>query len=733
MLCQFAKLIYPQNIKSITPSSYMVALYRPCENILDKYGHSILNFKAVGYSLPMAEKISYDMKGCWSNSPKHGIQFNVETYDEVIPPTREGIIAYLSSGQIRGIGETLAERIYDAFGNETLKILDEEPERLLEVSGISEKKLQFIADSYLESRGARDVVGFLVPRGVTANRAVELYKQYGNKTLEVLTSNPYKLCELPGIGFLTADKIAMGMNFKKLSYERVDNGMLYVLSEAETRGNVCMEKHEFIKSALKLLDTPELTEEMLANRAARLVASGELVTYGDMVFSDKIAQVEQTLAAGIALQLLLPSKREYPDLNKQLDEEEKSLKLRMAPEQKEAVKMALTNSLSVITGGPGTGKTLIQKVILDIFMKNNQNCRVMLCAPTGRAARRMSTATGYPAATVHKALGLLFGTNGIVNRPTLIDADLILVDEASMLDVYIANYLFKSIKRGTQVIFIGDADQLPSVGPGAVLADMILCEKIPVVKLDKVFRQRTGSRIAINAKLIKHGNLSLEYGPDFEFDVSSDLAESSDIINKIYLDEIAKYGIDNVALLSPYRQKTETGTNALNEKIRESVNPQDGKKKEFCFGKKTFRVGDKVLQTKNHNDVNNGDVGIVTDISVSAGETVLKVDFGYGKIEEYYDKDLDMLDFGYALTVHKSQGSEYKSVIISLQNAHLIMLNRQLVYTAITRGKERVIIVGDRKALCIAIKRTESETRGTCLKERIIKTLEQIDKIGGIA
>lgn len=719
MICQFERIVYPQNADNIDTGSFMIVIYHPCEMIKDSAGNTITQIKAVGYCLPVAEKIKYDLQGHWSKNSKYGLQFEVENYDEVITPTKEGIVAYLSSGQIKGIGLKTAERIFDAFGLQSLEVLDKEPERLLSISGISSGKLKKICDSYLANRGARDIVAFLTPHGITPNRAVKFYKQYGDKAMDIVKNHPYQLCEIAGIGFRTADRIAMSMGFDQLSPERVDEGLLYTLVDAEGTGHLCMEKHEFVKSCLKILDTPQLTEDMVANRAARLVYAGKLVTYQGFVYRSKTAYAERNLAALISRQVRNASMHDYGDLEVQLDAEELQLNLKLAPEQRDAVKMALTNGLSIITGGPGTGKTLIQRAILDIYRRNNPNKEICCCAPTGRAARRMEQSTGCPASTVHKALGLLAGEDGDYCEPQGLYADLILVDEVSMLDIYLAGHLFEAVKHSAQIILIGDSDQLPSVGPGAVLSEMIASGRLPVVRLDKVFRQNDGSRIAVNAKLIRHGNLGLEYGQDFQFIDSSNLADSANRIVELYMQESSKYGIDHVALLSPYRQKTETGVNALNELLREKVNPPSPGRAEVQFGKRKFRCGDKVMQIKNFEDVSNGDVGYIRKIIKYGDETTVHVDFGDGRIKEYDLSELEMLDLGYASTIHKSQGSEYKSVIINLQCAHSIMLTRPLIYTAITRGKDKVIIVGERRALCISINRTDTEKRGTCLARRI--------------
>lgn len=721
MICQFERLIYPPNTTAVDPGSYMVAVYRTCEKVQDFVGNDVDQIKAVGYCLPTADALRYQLHGHWSKNPKHGMQFEVESYDEVISPSKEGIIAYLSSGQIKGIGPKIAEKIFDEFGIQTLDVLDKEPKRLLTIPGISKNKLKKICESYLANRGARDVVAFLTPHGITPNRVVQFYQTYGDETMDIVKNHPYKLCEISGIGFHTADKIAMSMGFQKMSPERVDEGLLYTLQEAEGRGNLCMEKHSFIKEALKILATPELTEDMAANRAVRLVHSGRLTCYGDSVYRPQTAEAEEQLAKMIYRKSKQRVQFVCSNLEQALNLEEQKLGIRLDPEQRNAVITALQSPISVITGGPGTGKTSIQKAILNIYRNHYPGKQVVCCAPTGRAARRMEQSTGFTASTVHKALSLFAGEDGMFGEPEPLEADLVLVDEVSMLDIYLAKHIMQGIPNRCQIVFIGDSDQLPSVGPGAVLSEIIKSGVIPVVRLDRVHRQSAGSRIATNAKLIRHGNLSMDYGDDFRFVDSGDLSNSAEMLEKIYLEETAKYGVDNVALLSPYRQKTETGVNALNERIRVQINPPDTAKKEVILGKRTFRLGDKVMQIKNREDINNGDVGYITGISGSGSETVVKIDFGDGRMAEYDITELGMLDLGYASTIHKSQGSEYQSVIINLQCAHAIMLVRPLIYTAITRAKERVIIVGERRALCIAIKKQDTEKRGTMLAQRLIE------------
>ena len=562
------------------------------------------------------------------------------------------------------------------------------------------------------------MIAFLAPHGVSPSRAVRLYREYGEETMDIVRNHPYRLCELAGIAFRTADKLAMSMGIDPLSPERIDQALLYTLTDAETKGHLCLEKHAFLKECLKLLDTAGMTQDMAASRAVRLIQEERLVTYGDSVFKAKTAGIEESLAYEI-VRKMRGSVEEYPDLDDSISGEERVLRFRLAPEQREAVKMGLTSKLCVITGGPGTGKTSVQRALLDLYKKRFPAARIVCCAPTGKAARRMEQSTGVPSATVHRVLGLIANEDGQYGDPETLDADLVLVDEVSMLDVYLAEKLFRSIPATARLILVGDSDQLPSVGPGAVLKEIIACGRVPVVRLDQVFRQKNGSRIAANAKLIRHGNLSLEYGPDFEFYDSTDMSVSAEIIESLYLQETARCGIDNVVLLSPYRQKTETGANALNQRLQGKVNPPADGKMDAVHGQRRFRTGDKVMQIKNCEDINNGDVGYITSITGTQTESVIRIDFGDGRLVDYENADLDMLDLGYACTVHKSQGSEYKSVIINLQCAHSVMLVRPLIYTAITRAKEKVLIVGERRALCTAIRRIDTEQRGTKLAQRI--------------
>ena len=719
MLCTFKRLIYPK-VPPPEDSGYRIALYQPCEKLRDAAGHPVTEVKAVGFFLPTGENLSYELKGRWARDSKYGVQFEVEGYEEIITPTKEGIVGYLSSGQIKGIGPKTAEKIFQAFGTDTLRILDEEPERLLSIPGISEGKLKKIQESYLANRGARDVVAFLVPHGVTPNRAVKVYQAFGKDSMDILRRHPYRLCEVAGIGFLTADQIARSLGLDPRSPERVDAALLHTLQEVEQQGHLCLEKHDLLRQSLKLLRTEGLTEAMAAVRAGRLVEENKLVTYHKWVYRWPTAQAEEKLARQVASMLSFKQKGQEDGLAQKLSAVEKELGMALNDQQRKAVLTAVRSPLSIITGGPGTGKTLTQRALLALYKKLYPNHTVQCCAPTGRAARRMEESTGETAQTLHKAMQLSHLEDGTYCAPKMLEADLVLVDEVSMMDAFLAERLLEALPEGCQLVLIGDADQLPSVGPGVVLRELIASGQVPVVRLTKIYRQHVGSRIAINAALIRTGNLHLEYGSDFVFVESANLEASAGMMEELYLREVGRFGVDNVALLSPFRKKTETGVNALNPRLREWVNPKSPDKLEVSHGKRLFRLGDKVMQTKNHEEVSNGDIGTVTSITNTDEGPLVTVDFGDGRAVEYDSSKLELLDLAYATTIHKSQGAEYDSVIISIQSAHAVMLTRPLLYTAITRAKKRVILVGERKALCMAIRRVDTDQRNTQLAAQIL-------------
>ncbi len=720
MKSQFTRLLYPKTLEEARNGSYTIALFRPKENVLDGQGRKIASFKVVGYYLPLSENVTVDMSGRWRKDPKYGLQFEMESYEEVVESGKKGMVAYLSSGLIRGIGPKLARRIYDTFGEDTLQILDEDPERIREVPGVGQKKCVQFASAYTQTRGARKVITLLAPLDISAHQAVRLWKELGLDTEGILRRQPYRVFEDGFISFELAERLAERSGIPPNAPERVDAALLCVLRQAEQRGHLCLHKEPFIREAVRLLANAALTRMEVANRAFEMLKARRLALYQDHVYRPVFAGAEQGAAAYIREMLSGPQLPYMGDLDDELDRQAKELGLALAKEQRHAVKTALTNPLSIITGGPGTGKTLIQRVLLNIYAKAFPDAKVVCCAPTGRAARRMEQSTGFQASTVHKALGLLNNEFKELTPPEILNADLVLVDEVSMLDMALAWYLFRALPIGCRLILVGDADQLPSVGPGAVLSELIACGKVPKVCLDKVFRQNEGSRIAENAKTIRHGQTRLDYGDDFQLWNSPDIQQSARCLEELYVQEVQRYGIDNVVLLTPFRKKTDTGVQALNQRLQARLNPPGPEKPELTLGKRVFRLGDKVMQIRNRDEVSNGDIGYVRKITLDEDGWSVEVDFGDKRTVCYCDADsIGQLDLAYAQTIHKSQGSEYASVLISIQQAQGRMLKRPLLYTAVTRAKRRVAIVGDPAAIELAIRTTDTEKRGTRLALRI--------------
>lgn len=720
MLCSFKKLIYPKSLPAAQSGNYTVALYTLHEKLLDSQQNQMYEVKVVGYYLPLVEGIRVNMVGEWEKNATHGVQYAMESYQEVIQPTRQGIEAYLASGLIKGIGPKMAAKIYDTFGAETLEVLDKNPKELLKVKGISSTKLNRICDSYIASRGARDIVTLLTPFGVTPNRAVSIYKHFGAEAIDIVRNHPYRLCEMTGIGFIIADNIATSMGLDLQSSERIAAGLQHVLKNAENNGHLCLEKHNFIRTCVELLGAENVSVKMVANEAFQMLQDGKLELYKDMVFRNLASKAERSIAMRVWELLAMGPIRYEGDLDDDIDAVVAHSRVKPSPDQRQAVKTCLTSHISLLTGGPGTGKTTIEQIIVGVYQRRHPDAKIVCGAPTGRAARRMSECTNHPSSTIHKALGLLADDDGSFNEPEKLDADLVLIDEVSMLDNYLGDHLFSALPYGCQIILIGDADQLPSVGPGALLKELIACGLIPMVKLDKVYRQDSGGRIAVNAQKIRHKNVGLEYGDDFVLFESANLENSANIIERLYLEEVGRCGLDNVALLTPFRHKTATGVDALNERLREKINPPQEGKTSAVYGKRVFRQGDKVMWTKNKDDIYNGDIGYITQITSYSNETTIKVDFGDGRIADLDVSELEHLDLAYASTIHKSQGSEYESVILNLQMSHYVMLKKPLLYTAITRARKRVMIVGQRKAICIAINTEDAEKRGTMLADRIM-------------
>ncbi len=723
MKCKFFKLIYPKKAEEAQNGSYTVALFSPCETVLDGQGNKLHSITVVGFYLPIVERVKVDMTGRWKKDARYGLQFEMESYEEVIDPGKNGIVAYLSSGLIRGIGKKLAERIYNTFGDDTLKVLDNDPDRIREVPGISGKRCELIHDAYLETRSARRIITLLSPLDVSASQSIRLQKALGVRAEELLKEHPYEVFEKGLLPFETADRLAERQGISRSAPERVAAGLLHTLEQAEQSGHLCLHKERFIQKAVELLHTHELTRMVVAKQAFEMLQAGRLVLYRDHVYRPIMAKAENGVAQCVREMLQRKNLPFMGDLDDEIDQQEKELGFTLAEEQRQAVKTALASPICIISGGPGTGKTSIQRVFLNIYRKLFPEAKIVCCAPTGRAARKLEESTGLPASTVHKALNLLAGESDDLGFPEQLDADLVLVDEVSMLDMMVTWHLFNALPPMCRLVLVGDADQLPSVGPGAVLSELIRCGQVPLVMLDKVFRQSEGSLIAENARHIRHGETELQFDGDFQFWSSADIEQSAQWLERLYLQEVGRYGVDNVALLTPFRAKTVTGVRAMNERLRTLVNPPSADKAELTVGQRVFRRGDKVMQTKNREEVSNGDIGYIRKIEQDTDGFLVEVDFHGGRIVSYEDSEsLSHLDLAYATTIHKSQGGQYDSVLLSIQNLHGRMLKRPLVYTGLTRAKRRAIVVGDWPAVIRAIETVDTERRNTLLAARITQT-----------
>ena len=723
MKCKFFRLIYPKSIEDAQNGGYTVALYVPCETVLDGQGNKLSSITVVGHYLPIMERMKVDMTGRWKKDAKYGLQFMMESYEDIIEPGKKGIVTYLASGLIRGIGKKLAERIYNTFGDDTLEVLDNDPDRIREVPGISSKRCEQLRDSYMETRSARRIITLLAPLDINAGQAVRLQKDLGIRAEELLKERPYEVFERGLLSFDAADRLAERQGIPRTAPERVAAGLLHTLEVAEQKGHLCLNKEHFVQQALELLRTPGLNRMTVANVAFEMLKADRLALYQSHVYRPVMAKAEDGVAQCVREMLQRSSLPYIGDLDDEIDQQQEELGFTLAEEQRQAVKTALASPICIISGGPGTGKTSIQRVFLNIYRKAFPDADIICCAPTGRAARRLEQSSGLPACTVHKALNLTAGDTNILAMPEQVDADLVLVDEISMLDMAMTWYLFHALPPMCRLVLVGDADQLPSVGPGAVLSELLRCGRIPMVMLDKVFRQSEGSMIAENARHIRHGDTDLQFDGDFQFLGSADIQQSAEWLERLYMQEVRRYGVDNVALLTPFRAKTETGVRSMNERLRALVNPPGANKPELSLGQRIFRLGDKVMQTKNREEVSNGDIGYIRKIERDDDGFLVEVDFHDDRIVAYEDNEsLSHLDLAYATTIHKSQGGQYDSVLLSIQNCHGRMLKRPLVYTGLTRARCKAQIVGDWQAVIRAIQTTDTERRNTLLAARIIQT-----------
>ena len=721
MKCSFSRLLlYPKSLEEARDGSYMIALFRPNEKVLDAQGNRLNSIKVVGHFLPTVAGVKVDMAGHWKKDARYGLQFEMESYEEIVGSDKRSIVAYLSSGMIPGIGSVLAERIYNTFGAQTLEVLDQDPSRVSEVLGISKKKCEQFCKAYMETRSARKLINLLAPFNISAPQAVKLRQELGTDAQRLLMEFPYMVFERDLIDFEIADQLAQASGIPQNAPERLAAGLIYALKQAEHEGHLCMHKETFVRRAVNLLRAPQVTWKAVAQRAFEMIKEGRLSLFYDYVYRPIMAKAEEDVATWICDMLHRDSLPYMGDLDDEIDGQQTEMGFTFAEEQRHAIRTALISPICIISGGPGTGKTSIQRAILNIYKKSFPDSNVVCCAPTGRAARRMEQSTGYPASTIHKVLNLTAGEVHELKDIDLLEADLVLVDEVSRMDVLTTWYLFNALPPSCRLILVGDADQLPSVGPGAVLNELLACGQLPAVILDKVFRQSEGSLVAENAQRIRHGVTDLEFGDDFQFWPSAEETQSAQYLMWFYKREVDRYGVDNVALLTPFRKKSKTGVYSLNAALHDTINPASQEKDEIETGQRILRVGDKVMQMKNRDFASNGDIGYICTSKRDSDGILVEVDFGDDRVVAYEDAEsLRQLELAYAATIHKSQGSEYDAVLINIQNMHGKMLNRALIYTAETRAKKQVIIVGDWEAVVRAIQTADTKRRNTMLAVRI--------------
>ena len=660
-------------------------------------------------------------RGEWTQHARFGRQFSVTGYQSLKPGSAEGMERFLASGAVKGIGKAMASRIVAHFGKDTLDILGKAPERLAEVSGIGAKKAKSIGEAYNTISDLRELMLFLEENGVSGNYAAKLQLAYGDTAITRVKANPYCLiADIEGIGFKTADRIALSLGFEPASEERVRAGIGYALTLAASGGHTCVPEEELLRYTGQVLQTDFTDVETVFRK---MIANDQLRTedWGGQRF----IYPEYLYRAETGTARMLRALRDHPEslgkvnVEKIIGDWEAEAGIELAEAQKDAIRSSLKFGVFALTGGPGTGKRTIIKGILSVLKR--AGCTVLLAAPTGRAARRLEMAAGDKAQTVHRLLEYTVTGEFGKNADDLLETQAVIVDEASMLDIYLFYHLLEALPLGCRLILVGDVDQLPSVGPGSVLKDIIRCGKMPVVRLHEVFRQAEVSPIVRNAHRINRG-LIPECAADSDFSMTefADEEMAAAYITDLYAAASERDGWESLQILSPMH-KGPCGVQNLNRLLQDRVNPPSARKEEIRQpGGATLRLGDKVMQIRNNyeKDVYNGDIGQIADIS---GKTV-KVWYPErpdGEYVTYGDGETDELQLAYAMSVHKSQGSEYSRVVLALVPGHYIMLQRNLLYTAVTRAREKVELVGTKTALQTAVANDRTRRRYSLLKERL--------------
>ena len=685
---------------------------------------------------------SLRLQGRWASHPQYGRQFQVEAYATVLPATIQGIRRYLGSGLIKGIGPKMAERIVDHFGEDTLRLIEEEPGRLVEVPGLGPKRTAMITTAWAEQQAIKEVMVFLQGVGVSTSLAVRIYKTYRDDAIEVVRREPYRLAsDVWGIGFKTADQLARSLGIPHDSPQRVKAGLQFALSQAAEDGHCYLPETELVAKATGLLEvedgiTSRCLEELIQEEG--VVAEplpntpqspiDEQAPRDRAIWLVPFHRAEVALAAGL-LRLLDASvdrlaSFQTVDWTVALDWLRRRTGVTLAPEQEAAVRLALTERVAVLTGGPGCGKSYTVRAV--VALARAKRAKILLAAPTGRAAKRLSELAGLEAATLHRLLQLRPGGDAAFDRDHPLDADLLVVDEASMLDVLLANKLVKAVPPGAHLLFVGDVDQLPSVGAGEVLRDLLAAERLPRVRLTHIFRQAQESGVVTNAHRINAGQPPLTHGlADFFLFAEDDPEQVADLVVDIVANRLPRrFGLDpgrEVQVLCPMHRGP-AGAGALNERLQAALTPGREGLAERRFGGRVYRAGDKVMQLRNNYDkgsagVFNGSVGVITAISLDDQE--LRVLLDEDEEVAYGFDELDELTHAYAVSIHRSQGSEYPCVVVALTMSAWLMLQRNLLYTAVTRAKQLVVLVGSRRALAKAVRTQGAGRRYTALAQRL--------------
>ena len=702
----------------------------------------------------ISEGQNLKLLGEWVLHPQFGQQFKVNGCEEIVPSSIVGIERYLSSGIIAGIGPVTAKKIVEKFGEETLNILDNKIERLKEIEGIGAKKIALIYESYSKQNEIRNIMIFLQTYGVTPNQCVKIHKRFGENSIKVVKENPYVLTdEIAGIGFKIADKIARSLGIESNSPFRIQSGIGYLINQFCALGNTYIPLETLIKDGVDILGVSKKEiEENIYDSSVNGKLKLEKIDDKVCVFSIAYYYCE----LGVTKKVLSLALSKYDNIGINVDEEiknfEKNSCIEFAPSQKEAIRGAIENGVEIITGGPGTGKTTIINCITQIFEKTN--LKVYMSAPTGRAAKRMTEATGREAKTIHRLLemGVSEGSANLLfsrGEETPLECDVIIIDEASMIDIILMNNLLKAVSLGTRIIIVGDVDQLPSVGPGNVLRDLIESKCIKVVRLKEIFRQSQESMIIVNAHKINEGEMPVlnKRDKDFYFIQCEEPNKIMDTVISLIDKRLPEFNINwnkmhHIQILSPMR-KGILGVSNLNKRLQDILNSKDEGKKEKEFKDMIFRVGDKIMQTKNNYllkweriggegekegvGIFNGDVGYID--SIDEEKQTLAVIFDDERKVIYDNVYLDEIDLAYAITIHKSQGSEFPVVIIPMFMGAPLLMNRNLLYTAITRAKQLVVLVGDLKAVQFMINNNKSFERYSLLKRRIMDIMESEDDV----